>query len=574
LGNLTAAADLSTADQAGRSMALRTEVPPDRAPRTPRRAAGPGTSGAPTWWRGAVGYQVYIRSFADASGDGIGDLRGVRDRLGILAELGVDAIWITPFYASPQADHGYDVADHRAVDPDYGTLDDLDAVVEEAHRHGLRVLIDLVPNHTSARHPWFLDALSSREARHREYYVWRDPTPDGGPPNNWVSKFGGPAWTLHEPTGQYFLHSFLPEQPDLNWANPRVREAFDGILAFWLERGVDGFRVDAAHYLLKDAELRDNPRRVLPPVDDPEAVFASFDHLYDLDQPAVVEIYRRWRAIAHPQDAVLVGEVVLPDPHRVQRYVEAGGLDLAFDFPCLEVGWDASAIRQTLSASLAAGDRLAWPLSSHDHPRAAQRLGGGSRGARRSLAYLTLLSALPGMVFLLQGDELGLEHGQLLTSDQRDPVALRNPGAEGRDGSRTPMPWSPGPNFGFTSSTPWIPFPADRTEAMTVSRQRADERSHWHATRRLLAARGQLPDLATATPLRWLDLAPDVVAFARGSVVAAMNTSDEERSCAIDVGRVDVVYASRDGFQVGKDALLLPPDTSVLARIRPPTLAP
>jgi alpha-glucosidase len=521
---------------------------------------------APVWWQGAVGYQVYIRSFADASGDGIGDLRGIRDRLGILAELGVDVIWITPFYASPQADHGYDVADHRAVDPPFGSLDDLDAVVEEAHRHGVRVLIDLVPNHTSDRHPWFLDALTCRDAEHRDHYVWRDPAPDGGPPNNWVSKFGGPAWTLHEPTGQYYLHSFLPEQPDLNWANPEVRDAFDSILGFWLERGVDGFRVDAAHYLVKDGELRDNPRRSLTPSDDPEVVFASFDHVHDLDQPAVVEIYQRWRSIAHPYDAILVGEVVLPDPHRVQRYVAAGGLDLAFDFPCLEVGWDAEEIRRTLTASLDAGDGLAWPLSSHDHPRAAERFGGGSLGARRSLAFFTVLSALPGMAFLLQGDELGLDHGQMRASGHRDPVALRNPGAVGRDGSRTPVPWSPGPAFGFTSATPWIPFPADRTDAMTVSHQRADERSHWNAVRRLLTARRQLRELTTAEPVRWLGLATDVVAFARGPVIVAMNTASEERRCVGNDGHLDVVFASREGVQVSEDALVLPPDTSVLAR--------
>jgi alpha-glucosidase len=199
----------------------------------------------------------------------------------------------------------------------------------------MRVLIDLVPNHTSDRHPWFVDACTSRDAAHRDHFVWRDPAPGGGPPNNWVSKFGGPAWTLHEPTAQYYLHSYLPEQPDLNWADPAVRHAFDGVLRFWLARGVDGFRVDAALYLVKDAALRDNPRRHPAPLDDPEAAFASFDHVHDLDQPSVVEVYRHWRSIAHPHDAILLGEVVLPDPRRVQRYLAAGGLDLACDFPCL-----------------------------------------------------------------------------------------------------------------------------------------------------------------------------------------------------------------------------------------------
>ncbi|MFP4634827.1 MAG: alpha-amylase family glycosyl hydrolase [Nitriliruptoraceae bacterium] len=483
------------------------------------------------WWTQAVGYQVYLRSFNDHDGDGIGDLLGLTNRLDHIARLGVDYLWITPFYPSPHADHGYDVSDHTDVDPIFGRLEDVDAVVERAHALGLRVVIDVVPNHTSNQHPWFQDALTGRDATFRDHYVWRDPAPDGGRPNNWVSKFGGPAWSWHAPSGQYYLHTFLPQQPDLNWSNPAVHRAFEDVLRFWMARGVDGFRIDTAHLLTKDPCYRDNPRlHQVPDNADAETVYYSFDHRHDLDQADVVEIYRRWRQITRSSGALLLGEVGLFEAELVGRYVADGVLDLAFYFPTLKVGWDAASIRKVLAEGLDHGaQRLAWPLSSHDDPRATQRFGGGRHGADRALAYLTLLSGLPGNTFILQGDELGLDGSQLPLESQVDPVATRGGGAFGRDASRTPMPWSNDPNFGFTTGEPWLPFPSDLDVEHTAAWQESTPDSPLARTRRLLTIRKQLPDLLGAAPVTWLDAADDVVAYRRGQTVVATNLAASPR---------------------------------------------
>ncbi|MBW3606142.1 MAG: alpha-amylase [Actinobacteria bacterium] len=530
--------------------------------------ASPGeTRQRPRWWAGAVGYEIYIRSFNDASGDGIGDLEGLRRRLAYLADLGVDYLWITPFYPSPQADHGYDVADYTDVDPVYGTLADFDGVVRDAHALGLRVIIDIVPNHTSNQHPWFRDAVTSRHADKRGYYVWRAPAPDGGPPNNWVSKFGGPAWTLHEATGQYYMHTFLPEQPDLNWSSVQVLDEFDAILRFWLDRGVDGFRVDTAHLLTEDPHYRDNPQRTRPPESaDPETVYHSFEHRFDLDQPDVLDVYRRWHRILQPYNAMLLGEVYLLQPTRVLRYVVDDALDLAFYFPTLKATWNAASIRDALvPAASISQQRFAWPLSSHDDPRATQRFGGGPVGARRALAYLTLLSGLPGSPCLLQGDELGLHADDLPSEHLQDPIATRNSGTGGRDRSRTPMPWSARHGYGFTTGTPWMPFPSDASAADPVATQRRDHGSPLHRTRRLLTLRRQLRDLHGDTPLHWLNRRGPVIAYQRGTTVVALNTAD--RSQVLDTGGtdVDVRYASEGTVTVVGGRLHLPPDTAAIA---------
>ncbi len=521
----------------------------------------------PDWWQDAVGYEVYIRSFADGDGDGIGDLQGLRRRLGHLADLGVDVVWITPFYPSPQADHGYDVADYLDVDPSFGTLEDLDAVVAEAHGLGLKVMIDLVPNHTSDRHPWFLDARASHHAAHRDWYVWRDPAPGGGPPNNWVSHFGGPAWTFDEATGQYYLHLFLPEQPDLNWAHPEVRAAFDRILEFWLDRGVDGFRIDVAHSLVKDPELRDNPLLGDAPAPDatPQEVFAAYDHRHDLDQPGVVDIYRRWGEIARRHDAVLLGEVYLLDPARLSRYVD-DALDSAFCFPALKTGWDADEIRRMLAACVAAGaSGMSWPLSSHDDPRAASRFGGGARGSRRALAYLGLLAGLPGVPFLLQGDELGLDDGDTAGANH-DPIAVRNPGAVGRDGSRTPMLWEPGEGFGFTTGEPWLPFGTNRADEHTAAVQAADPDSHLNRVRRLLDARREVAAVAQGAEVRWLEAGEAVIAFQRGPVVVACHLGEGTARVALPAAG-GLLHATADGAAVDDATLRLPSDATAYVRL-------
>jgi alpha-glucosidase len=518
---------------------------------------------ATAWWQGSVGYQVYVRSFADADGDGIGDLRGIRQRLPHVASLGVDLLWLTPFYPSPQADHGYDVADYLDVDPQYGTLEEARLLLDEAHDLGLRVVVDVVPNHTSDRHPWFAQARRDPASPYRDYYLWREAGPDGRPPNNWVSKFGGPAWTFDEGVGAYYLHHFLPEQPDLNWGNPAVRDEFDRILRFWLDLGVDGFRVDTAHLLTKDADLRDNPVLHEVAADaHPEEVYAAFDHRHDVDQADVVEVYARWHELVAPRGGVLIGEVALPHPRQLARYVAGGGLDLAFYFAALKVGWDAAAIAEVVDDALAVGaERFAWPLSSHDDPRAAERFGGGELGARRALAYLTFLCGLPGTPFLLAGDELGLDHGDLPTGQLQDPVSVRNDGAVGRDGSRTPMPWGSGPHLGFSAAEPWLPHPRDRVWAHTVEAQEATPGSPLWRTRQLLTCRREVAHLVAGRPLEWHTREKGLLAFRRGDVLTALNTSDADRTVRV-AGTVR--YASCDGVVAGDGELRLPPDAAVV----------
>lgn len=520
------------------------------------------------WWHGAVGYEVYVRSFADSDGDGLGDLPGVRAKLAYLADLGVDLVWLTPFYPSPQADHGYDVADYLDVDERFGTLADLQGLIADAHELGLRIVVDLVPNHTSEQHPWFEDARSSRDAERRDWYVWRDPAPDGGPPNNWVSHFGGPAWALDEATGQYYMHLFLPEQPDLNWANDEVRAAFEQILTTWFDRGVDGVRIDVAHSLVEDPAFRDNPR-IAPVPDDPtlDELFGQFDHVYDVDQPEVLDIYRAWNRVAADHDRLLLGEVYLLDPAKLARYVAGDALHLAFSFDTLKVGWDADAIRETLRSYVqSSGDSVAWPLSSHDDPRAATRFGGGDLGARRALAYLTFLCGLPGVPFLYQGDELGLDDGILDPSIARDPVAVRNTGESGRDGVRTPMLWEPRPGFGFTHGEPWLPFGANHDNGRTAAAQASDPTSWLERTRALLAVRRQLGALTDGSATTWVTDDGPVIAVDRGGeVLVALHVGDGEGPAALvlpDGSRL--LYASDDETTMIGEQLQLSEDAAAI----------
>lgn len=530
----------------------------------------------PSWWTGAVGYEIYVRSFADSTGNGIGDLPGIRGRLDHLAALGVEVIWLTPFYPSPQADHGYDVADYLDVDATFGTLDDLMGLIDAAHDLGLRVVIDLVPNHTSDQHPWFVDARSGPDARHRAFYVWKDPAPDGGPPNNWVSHFGGPAWSLDAASGQYFMHLFLPEQPDLNWANPAVHDAFEQILTTWFDRGVDGVRIDVAHSLVEDPAFRDNPEleQPIPPAASTQLIFARFSHIYDLDQDGVLEIYRSWRAIADRHDAVLLGEVYVLEPDRLSRYLTGDGLHAGFCFAALTVPWGAAEIRRTLMAHVdASGSGLAWPLSSHDDPHAATRFGGGALGAKRSLAYLTLLCGLPGVPFLYQGDELGLDDGVLDASVAQDPIATRNPGAPGRDPVRTPMVWEPGPGFGFTTGDPWLPFGENRRDHHTAAVQTGDPSSHLERTRRLLEVRRGLQALTNDTPITWLTDDGAVIVVERdGEVVVALHVGDGDGPAELEVPEGCRLAYGSDPEVVLLDGgrLLLPEDTAAIITVEEP----
>ena len=524
--------------------------------------------GTEPWWRGAVGYEIYVRSFADASGDGVGDLAGITSRLDHLSWLGVDALWLTPFYPSPGHDHGYDVSHYCGVAPRHGTLDDFDVLVVEAHRRGLRVMVDIVPNHTSIEHAWFASARRSPNGPERDRYLWADPAPDGGPPNNWRSHFGGPAWTLDEASGQYWCHLFLPEQPDLNWRNPVVRDEFDSILGWWMDRGVDGFRVDVAHGLVKDAALRDNPQ-IAPLVEgmDPFDAFDAFEHRYDMDQTENVEIFRRWNEVCAPRGAMLLGEVNAPWPDRQSRYVEPGALDQAFFLQASFLGWaPETLLAMVRSMHDAAPQGISWVLSNHDRSRPVTRFGGGETGVRRSLAVSTLFMALGGTPFLFQGEELGLADG-VLRAGFHDPVSVRNAGAtNGRDGCRTPMPWDSSARNGFSSGTPWIDA-APRPPAETVAGQRADPDAPVHRYRSLLAVRREHPDMWRA-PLEWIETSdPCVAALRRGTVAVVANLSKRHASVSLGSPGWESVFASRSGSRFdgpAHDTVSVPAETTVV----------
>jgi alpha-glucosidase len=496
------------------------------------------------WWRRAVLYQVYIRSFADSDGDGTGDLRGLLSKLDHLSWLGVDAIWLSPVGPSPNADWGYDVADYTAVHGDYGSLADLDEVIAAADRAGMRVLLDLVPNHTSDRHPWFVEARSRRDADHRDWYVWVDPPADGSAPNNWVGSFGGPAWTLDETTGQYYMHNFLPEQPDLNWWKDDVRAAFDDILRFWFDRGIAGFRIDVCHMIVKDAELRDNP----PATEDDPFVMQMFGQrpTFNANQPEVHEVLKRWRAIADSYDPprVLLGETSVDELETLATYYGRGRdeLDLAFNFPFIESPFEAKAMADIVGRTEELLPPGAWPVwtgSNHDVSRMATRWAEGEPDKVR-MALLMLLT-LRGTAVLYQGDEIGLTDGELTEDQVLDPVGRRFwPYYKGRDPERTPMPWDGSVNHGFTTvgATPWLPF---ASAGVTVEEARADEGSVLHLVRALLALRRASPDLGLGDYVG-LDAPDDVWAYRRGrSTVVALNFSASAKTFELPAaGRVTV----------------------------------
>ncbi len=522
------------------------------------------------WWRDTVGYEVYLRSFADGDGDGTGDLIGLRDRLPYLHDLGIDIVWITPCYPSPGFDHGYDVADYLDVDEQFGGMPALDGVITDAHELGMRVIMDLVPNHSSHQHPWFQAALADPDARERDYYVWREGRGEHGelPPNNWMSNFGGPAWTRDPASSQWYLHLFLPEQPDLNWRNPQVRAEFERILTAWFERGIDGFRIDVAHALLVDADFRDNPMpETAPDWSDPKNASAQIEHVHDIDQPETVDVYRDWSKIAARHDALLLGEVYLLDGQKVARYVDEGALHRAFFFPGLHTDWDHAQIASTLEDGITAGaGRFAWVMSSHDDPRAATRFGGGPEGSRRQLAYLAMLLALPGTPFLYQGDELGLEDGELPAGVAADPISTRNDGAPGRDGSRTPMPWRDAPHLGFTTGTPWLATGTNHGPEDTAEAQQDDPGSFLARTRELLATRRTLTAMLDTDDVAWLRRDDPVLVLRRGDVVVAMNVGGPTTTVELPTGGT-VVATTADGVDLDGTDLRLPADTTVWVRV-------
>jgi alpha-glucosidase len=477
-------------------------------------------------WRDAVFYEIYIRSFADGNGDGVGDLPGIRSRLPYLRDLGVDGIWITPFFPSPGADHGYDVANYVDVDPRFGTLADFDSVLHEAHELGLRVVIDLVPNHTSIEHPWFRERP--------DYYVWADE------PNNWLSVFGGPAWSLDEERGRYYLHLFAREQPDLDWHNPAVQAEFDAIFRFWLDRGVDGIRIDVAHGLFKDPLLRDEPEP------SPGAELHSFDRRRSIDRPELHPLYRHLRELVdgYAGERFLVGEVFFRDPARVARYVRPDELHLVFNFTLLFEDWRADRFRDAIDRTLESLGRVGatptWVLESHDVTRLPTRYGGGDAGRRRARAAQLLLLALPGTAFLYEGQELGLEEVDLPDGLRQDPIFFRSDGLRvGRDGCRVPIPWtSGGPSLGFGAAEPWLPQPP-AWGALSVEAQRDDASSMLALVRSALASR-------PAGAFAWRESPRGTLVFERNDLVCAVNVDGEP--LALPAG--EVVLASEPGDEL------------------------
>jgi len=490
------------------------------------------------WWREAVIYQVYPRSFADANGDGMGDLPGVRSRLPYLRDLGVDAVWLSPFYASPQADAGYDVADYRVVDPMFGDLDDAVALIDDAHRHGLRIIVDLVPNHCSDQHEWFRRALREGPgSRLRERFHFRDGKGEQGqePPNDWESIFGGPAWTRTKnpdgTPGQWYLHLFAAEQPDFNWDHPAVRDEFASILRFWLDLGVDGFRIDVAHGMVKADGLPD-----LGSTEQTKLLGTNASPSFDQD--GVHEIYRSWHTVLQEYDGERIGvaEAWAPTLARTANYVRPDELHQAFNFQYLATSWQAGALRtvidETLDAMRAVGAPATWVLSNHDVTRHTTRFanppglstqirtpGDPVLGLRRARAATLLMLALPGSAYLYQGEELGLPDVTDLPDEARqDPAYFRAAGQDGfRDGCRVPIPWTAdGPSYGFGEGGSWLPQP-DAWADLSVQAQSAVADSTLEMYRTALVVRRDHPALGSADNLRWHEGPGDVLVFERAS---------------------------------------------------------
>jgi glycosidase len=444
------------------------------------------------WWQAGVIYQIYPRSFQDTNNDGIGDLGGIERRLDYLVSLGVDAIWISPIYPSPMVDFGYDVAAYCDVDPRFGTLADFDGLLTQAHRRRLKVLLDFVPNHTSDRHPWFVESRAARASQKRSWYIWRDPAADGGPPNNWISDFGGSAWEWDRTTGQYYYHAFLKEQPDLNWRHPDVQAAMYDVMRFWFDRGVDGFRIDVLWHMLKAADFPDNPPN---PAYRPEmGEMHRLLQLHSTDQPEVHRIATEMREIADSYGAmgqgkrVLLGEIYLP-VDRLMRYYgsERPGVHLPLNFQLIDTPWEARALATLITNYESLLPLDGWPnwvLGNHDRPRVA-----ANRGHAQARVAAVLLLTLRGTPTLYYGDELGLSDVAIEPSKVRDPRELREPGLGlGRDPMRTPMPWDASENAGFTTAKPWLPLNAD-WPTRNVARMTEESQSILTLYRRLLALR-------------------------------------------------------------------------------------
>ena len=522
------------------------------------------------WWQRGIVYQIYPRSFQDADGDGLGDLKGIASRLDYLRWLGVDALWISPFYPSPMADFGYDVSDYCDVDPRFGTLADFAELVREAHARDLKVILDYVPNHTSDQHPWFLESRSSRDNPKRDWYLWRDPAPDGGPPNNWIANFGGSAWEFDKATRQYYYHAFLVEQPDLNWRNPEVRRAMGDVLRFWMARGVDGFRIDVLWQMIKDDQFRDNPPNPdFAPGDRP---FVEQIRLYNADRPEMAEIVHELRAVLDEYpERVMIGEIYLPMERLVAYYGEnLLGCHLPYNFYLVTSPWSARKLARYIDAYEAAIPADGWPnwvLGNHDRPRIASRVG----PAQARVAAILLLT-LRGTPTLYYGDEIGMRDVAIPPEKLQDPagnvVASLN-----RDPERTPMQWDAGPHAGFsrTPGEPWLPL-AEDYRTVNVAAQRDDPASMLTLHRRLIDLRRAEPALCVGSYAP-VEAGGDVLAYIRAAnegdrrFLVALNLGPEPHRLDLGAtlaGRVVIgTHPDREGTTV-RDTLALRSDEGAL----------
>jgi alpha-glucosidase len=540
------------------------------------------------WWKRGVIYQIYPRSFQDSNGDGTGDLRGVTERLDYLSWLGIDAFWMSPFYPSPMADFGYDVSDYCDVDPLFGTLADFDALVVEAHERGLKVIIDFVPNHTSDQHPWFVESRSSRDNPKRDWYIWRDPKPDGSPPNNWLATFGGPAWTFDEATGQYYHHGFLPQQPDLNWRNDEVKEAMLNNIRFWLERGVDGFRFDVAHHIMKDPELRDNPMNEgEAALHKPMGDFGTQLHVMDRMHADLHGMYREIRSVIDSYDTDLqprfmIGETHVFDPVQwATLYGEQlDEMHMPANFGLLKAGWNAREVRAHVDAIEAALPPDAWPnyvLSNHDDWRTATRV-----GQKQAKVAMMLLLSLRGTPTIYYGEELSMENVDIPPHLEKDPAGLRVPGiGMGRDPERTPMQWDASPNAGFCPEgvMPWLPL-ADDYQTRNVAVEKADPKSILNLTRELLELRTSHPALAVGDYAPIDGLPEQCFVYTRSTpnqcLLIALNLTNEEHQFMLPYTGTGQVVTSTGKDRSGKISLtfmVLQPNEGILIDITGAKLA-
>jgi alpha-glucosidase len=516
----------------------------------------------PAWWKTAVVYEIYPRSFQDSNADGVGDLPGILARLKYLVELGVEAIWIAPIFPSPMADFGYDVADYCGIDPLFGTMHDFDSVLQEAHRCGLKVILDFVPNHTSNLHPWFLQSRSSRENAKRDWYLWRDR------PNNWMSNFGGSGWEWDETTGQFYYHSFLKEQPDLNWRNPAVRAAMYDVLRFWLDKGIDGFRVDVMWLMIKDDQYRDNPPN--PQYEPGQSSDHSFLPVYNANRPEVHAVVAEMRSVidGYP-NRVLIGEIYLPTSELMSYYgPNLDGADLPFNFLLLQAPWTAQAVAGVITDYTNALPQGAWPnwvLGNHDKPRVASRVGAG-----QARVAAMLLLTLPGTVTLYYGEEIGMRDGTISAAEVRDPAEKRQPGiGMGRDPERTPMPWDESPLAGFTTGSPWLPLNSDHAIRNVEALQKEDG-SILQLYHKLIALR-RAHSVFTSSQIHSVIFQGDLLCYERRNGAerfrVVLNLGHSPTRAATEAGTILLnTSLNRMGEQV-KDSVLLEGSEGLLIRL-------